>query len=196
MANHFSSSCVRVTAGVCALGMALAIGACAPPPRAVVQPAPAVTLTDANIASIITSVAQAEVDRGRLAVQMTQNTTVRQFAQQMVDDHSRMLQQIQTVTAQRRIAPQPGPTTQQLQTTNTQTLTTLREYQGEDFDRQYIATEIASHQWLLDAIDNSLLPGAQDAELRALLTQQRAMAMEHLRRAQEIQATIGQPQYR
>lgn len=196
MINQFSSSRMRAMTGV-AFVLALVAAACAPAPRAVdLQPSFGTTLTDANIASIMISADQAEIERGRMAVSTSQNATVRQYAQQMVDDHTRMMQQTQTLATGRRITPTPDETTRQIETSTTETIQSLRDRNGEDFDRQYIATEISNHQWLLDAIDNSLLPGAQDRDLRAELTAQRATVMNHLRRAQEIQASIGRPAQR
>lgn len=194
MINQFSSSRMRAMTGLCAFSLVLVAGACARAPRAVdVQPGARTTLTDANIASIMISADQAEIERGRVAVSTSQNATVRQYAQQMVDDHTRLMQQTETLATERRITPTPGQTTRQIETSTTETIQSLRDREGEDFDRQYIATEISNHQWILDAIDNSLLPGAQDRDLRAALTAKRATVMDHLRRAQEIQARIGRP---
>ena len=63
---------------------------------------------------------------------------------------------------------------------------------GAAFDRAYIDHEVAYHQQVLDAINNTLIPNAQNAELKALL-QQTAPAIEaHLQHAKELQTPLGQ----
>lgn len=197
MINQFSSSRMRALTGVCAFSLALVAGACARAPRAVdVQPGFGLTLTDANITSIMINADQAEIERGRLAVSKSENSTVRQYAQQMIEDHTRMVDQTETLASERRITPTADRTAQQIETSLGETMQSLRERTGEDFDRHYIAAEVANHQWLLDAMDNSLLPGSHDRDLRDSLTAQRATVMQHLRRAQEIQTSIGRPEER
>jgi putative membrane protein len=62
---------------------------------------------------------------------------------------------------------------------------------GAEFDRAYIANKVTYHQTVLDAIDNTLIPNAQNAELRALLEQTRPAVAAHLQHAQELQASVG-----
>ena len=53
---------------------------------------------------------------------------------------------------------------------------------GEAFDRAYIAHEVDMHQNLLNALDQTLIPNAQNAELKTLLQGGRAKVQAHLAR--------------
>ena len=62
---------------------------------------------------------------------------------------------------------------------------------GAEFDRGYIAREVAYHQGVLNALDQVLIPGAQNAELKALLEKVRPAIAAHLQMAQQLQAKLG-----
>ena len=61
---------------------------------------------------------------------------------------------------------------------------------GAAFDRAYIEHEIAYHQQVLDALDKTLIPGAQNAELKALLVKVRPAFVAHLDHAKMVQKSL------
>jgi predicted outer membrane protein len=67
------------------------------------------------------------------------------------------------------VTPEENPTSQQFRQAGQQNRNALQGMSGAEFDRAYIANEVTYHQTVLDAIDNTLIPNAQNAELRALL---------------------------
>ena len=62
---------------------------------------------------------------------------------------------------------------------------------GADFDKAYIAHEVAYHQQVLDAIDNTLVPNAKNAELKGLIVKVRPAFVGHLEHAKQIQSKLG-----
>jgi putative membrane protein len=52
--------------------------------------------------------------------------------------------------------------------------------------------EVAYHQSVLDAVDNTLIPSAQNAELKALLVKTRPAFVAHLEHAKKLQASLAQ----
>ena len=61
---------------------------------------------------------------------------------------------------------------------------------GTAFDKAYVDHEVAYHQQAIDLIDTSLIPGAQNSELKALLVAVRPAFVGHLQHAQQIQAAL------
>ena len=59
----------------------------------------------------------------------------------------------------------------------------LRELTGSAFDRAYMDNEVTYHEKLLRAIDETLVPGAKNAELKGLLQAVRPAVANHLARA-------------
>jgi putative membrane protein len=53
--------------------------------------------------------------------------------------------------------------------------------------------EVEYHQAVLDALDQTLIPSAQNAELKTLLQGVRPAIAAHLERAKQLQSTLGNP---
>jgi putative membrane protein len=62
---------------------------------------------------------------------------------------------------------------------------------GAEFDRAYINNEVTYHQAVIDAIDKTLVPSAQNSELKALLVKVRPAFVAHLEHAKMIQSSLG-----
>ena len=55
----------------------------------------------------------------------------------------------------------------------------------------FIDHEVAYHQQVLDAVDKTLMPSAQNAELKSLLVSVRPAFVAHLEHAKNLQASLG-----
>jgi len=77
-----------------------------------------------------------------------------------------------------------------LQNGSSQTVSSLNTYSGTDFDRQYINSQVGIHQWLLNTLDNTLIPSAHNRQLRDFLKAQRTAVATHLDRARQIQSNL------
>ena len=56
---------------------------------------------------------------------------------------------------------------------------------------QEIADQVALHQWLLQTIDQVLIPSARNRDLERLLTDTRPTVAAHLEQARQIQNSLG-----
>ena len=70
---------------------------------------------------------------------------------------------------------------------NVRALTALS---GAAFDKAYVDHEVAYHQQVLDAVDKTLIPSAQNAELKALLVKVRPAFVAHLEHAKQLQTSL------
>lgn len=154
-----------------------------------VQPAPGV-MTDGNIAAIVMAADETEIDAAQLALDKSGNQMVREYAQLMITQHE--WADVQTMELLRRtdITRVPDATVQQLQTRRSETLDALATRSGEDFDVAYIDHEVEMHRWLINTLDQSLLPAAQEDDLEMWLTQLRPVMVEHLTEAERVQASL------
>jgi putative membrane protein len=172
--------------------------ACAPSdpaPAAAPQPArsaaPASAVTDADIAAIVVAANTIDAQMGELALSRSSNPEVRQFAQQMVTDHNAVNQAAVDLVTKLGVTPTENPTSRGLKASAEQTRERLSALSGAEFDRAYIANEVAYHQAVLDAVDNVLIPSARNAELKATLVSVRPAFVAHLQHAQQVQASLG-----
>lgn len=67
----------------------------------------------------------------------------------------------------------------------------LGRLSGPAFDKAYIDHEVAYHESVLDAMDKVLIPGAQNAQLKALLVKVRPAFVDHLNHAKMIQSSLA-----
>src|SRR5699024_3095006 len=67
----------------------------------------------------------------------------------------------------------------------------LQELEGSAFDRAYVDNEVAYHQTVLDALDETLIPSADNDRLKALLVKVRPAFVAHLEHARQLQSKLG-----
>src|SRR5690606_23703846 len=174
---------------------AIGLAACGPHERELrVQPAPpaeSFILSDADAASIMSTANNAEIQEGQLALQKSRNDAVRQFAQRMVSDHSSMNQQLAEHMRRHNGMAGANPLTDQLVANGRTTMQNLQQLDGLQFDRPYIQNQVAMHQWLLNTIDNALIPGVHDDRLEKELRVARDVIAEHLQQARQIHSSLG-----
>jgi putative membrane protein len=154
-------------------------------------PAPAGAVTDPQIAAIVVAANDVDIAAGQLARERGSNAEVKAFAERMVTDHTGVNKAATDLVTRLGVAPEPNATSQQLTSDGEAARQRLQGQSGAAFDRAYIDQEVAYHQAVLDAIDQTLIPGAQNAELKALLEQTRPAVAAHLEHARRIQGTLG-----
>jgi len=68
---------------------------------------------------------------------------------------------------------------------------TLRAKSGADFDRAFLDREVAFHQGVIDAVNSTLLPAIQNAELKALVVKVAPAFQAHMIAAQNLGKQVG-----
>ena len=147
------------------------------------------TINDAQIASIVVTANQVDVDAGTLAASRATSQEVKRFAELMVTDHTGVNKSAIDLASRLKVTPQDNPTAQSLKTGGEKNLARLKTLQGAAFDRAYIDHEVAYHEQVLDALDKTLIPGAGNADLKALLVKVRPAFVAHLEHARSLQSS-------
>jgi putative membrane protein len=165
----------------------LAAAACLGVPGA----AHAQKVTDAEIAAIVVTANQVDIDAGKLAATRASAEGVRKFAQLMVTDHTGVNKSAVDLATRLKVTPQENATSKSLKSTGDKTLERLSTLKGAAFDKAYVDNEVAYHQQVIDALDTLLIPGATNAELKALLVKVRPAFVAHLEHAKSLQKTLA-----
>lgn len=153
--------------------------------------ASAQSINDAQIASIVVTANQVDVDAGKLAASTTKNPEVRKFAQLMVTDHTGVNEQAVALVTRLKVTPEDNDTSRSLKAGGEKNVASLKALNGAAFDKAYVDREVAFHQAVLDALDKTLIPNAKNAELKALLVKVRPAFVAHLEHAKHIAASLG-----
>lgn len=157
-------------------------------------PAPAAassSLSDAEIAAIVVAANAIDVGYGEIARERATDERVREFAETMIRDHTAVNRSAGELVGRLGVTPQPNDVSRSLEASAAETREMLQNAPGAEFDRSYIANEVAYHRTVLDALDNLLVPNATNAELKETLTGVRPAFEAHLRHAESLQQSLG-----
>src|SRR5689334_12793254 len=130
-------------------------------------------VNDAQIASIVVTANQVDVDAGQVAKANSTNPQVKSFAQTMITDHTGVNKQATALVTKLKVTPEDNDTSKALKAGGEKNVANLKTLKGAAFDKAYIDHEVTYHQQVLDALDKTLIPNAQNAELKALLVKTR-----------------------
>lgn len=148
-------------------------------------------VNDAQIASIVVTANQVDIDAGKLAASRATDPEVRAFAERMVTDHTGVNTSAIDLATRLKVTPEDNPTSQSLKKGGEEHLAKLKALKGDAFDKAYIDHEVAYHEQVLEAVDKTLIPGVKNEELKALLVKVRPAFVAHRDHAKKIQASLG-----
>lgn len=164
--------------------LALALVAFALPARA--EP----KITDAQIAAIVVTANQVDVDAGNLAGEKSSSTEVKKFAETMVRDHTAVNKSAVDLVTKLKVSPEENDTSRALKTGGDKNIADLHALKGGAFDKAYVDHEVAYHEQVIQALDTLLIPNAQNAELKGLLMKVRPAFVAHLDHAKHLQSML------
>ena len=151
------------------------------PVAAVQQPAKAeVPAADRDFALEAARAGQKEVQLGNLAASQAGAPPVRDFAQQMVADHSAANDELKT------LASAAGLTLPAVEPASS-----LADLTGAQFDQAYVAEMVSDHQKAVALFEKEANQGTHKA-LRDFATAQLPTLSHHLQMAQELQAKLAE----
>src|SRR6185312_14537814 len=101
--------------------------------------------SDPQIVGVVTAADQIDIDTAKLALKKTKNDQVKQFAQQMIDDHTKLQNSVNDLGKNLFVNPAPTATSKSLHTAATAENKKLRGLSGKAFDKEYIDHEVDYH---------------------------------------------------
>jgi len=146
---------------------------------------------DAQIAAIVVTANQVDIDAGDYAQAHASADDVKAFARQMVTDHTSVNKSATDLAGRLHLTPEDNPTAQSLKKGGDDNVAHLKTLSGPAFDRAYVDHEVAYHEAVLKALDDTLIPNASNADLKALMVKVRPAFVAHLEHAKMLQARLG-----
>jgi putative membrane protein len=148
-------------------------------------------LNDAQIAHIVVTANQVDIENGELAKKKASNEDVHAFAHRMIGEHTDVNKQATDLATKLKVTPEDNPISKSLKADGKKNLDKLKNLSGKEFDKAYIDAEIKLHQQVIDVADTKLVPSVKNEELKALLVKVRPALVSHLEHAQKIQGSVG-----
>jgi len=165
-------------------------------PASEVQPetvgaAAAPALDDADIAAIVVAANTIDIRYGEIARERAANAQVKEFAETMIRDHTAVNKSATELVTRLGVTPRENDVSRSLEAQAAEMRETLRGKSGAAFDRAYIDNEVTYHRAVLQAIDETLIPNAKNAELKQTLVDVRPAIQAHLEHAESIQRSLA-----
>ena len=131
---------------------------------------PAPKLNDLEIAHIAYTAGAIDIRYAHLALALSEDPEVRNFAELMIRDHTAVNNKALALVKKLQITPQDNAMSQQLNQQAQQIREELSQLRGKDLAKRYAANELGYHQTVNHVVENTFIPNAQNPELKALLT--------------------------
>jgi len=157
-----------------------------PPP---VPPSQA-ALDDATIVAIFDAANTYDMETSGLAEKRATHDDVRALGKQFAGDHKAVRQQGRDLARKLNVTPTP-PKDDKSARDHADAMKKLESAKGEDFDRAYLAHEVAYHEAVINAINQTLLPAIKNPELKAFVQKVGPAFQAHLDAAKKLAQKYG-----
>ncbi|MBD9372969.1 DUF4142 domain-containing protein [Rhizobium sp. ARZ01] len=145
---------------------------------------------DLQIAHIAYTAGNIDVEAAQQALTKSKNAEVLEFAKTMERDHKAVNEQALALVKKLNVTPEDNAISQSLTASAAKERETLASLDGPAFDKAYIANEVAYHRTVNGALADTLIPSAQNAELKALLETGLALFQQHQAHAEHLASTV------
>lgn len=170
------------------LAIALGLGLVLALPAAQAQRQPATSGTMSQMArgdrQMLVDIAQAnaaEIETGKLALEKSQNASVKQFAQKMVDDHTQGLSETTKLASMKGVDIPAEPDAK-----HKAMATAMKALSGDTFDKQYMAQAGLRDHRNTHKLLQKTQRNAKDPELKALAEKLMPIVAGHLQSAEQM----------
>jgi putative membrane protein len=137
--------------------------------------------TDERMLRDIAQANLAEIETGRIALDKSKDEQVRKFAQQMVDDHTTAMKDVQQLAQTKGVTLPDGPDMK-----HKTVATALKALSGDTFDKQYMSQAgVGDHRKTHDLLQKTQRD-AKDPDLKALAAKMIPVVHGHLTEAEQI----------
>ena len=142
--------------------------------------------TDPQIADIAYTAGQIDIEQAIDALKKTHNKAVRSFAEEMIKDHLAVNNKVLTLCDKLKVEPETNDTSKSMYREAALKREELRALSGTAFDKAYAENEVAYHEAVIGAVELTLIPAAQNAQLKSLLETGLKLFKEHQKLAEKL----------
>jgi putative membrane protein len=144
-------------------------------------------LSDAEIASVAVTANQIDISYAAIAKEKSKDPAVIEFANTMANDHKAVIDKAVALVTKLHVTPKDNALSKQLMEGAEKTRKMLLSKSGKEFDKAYIDNEVAYHKAVIAVVGGTLIPDAENAELKALLQSAAPLFKAHLEHAEMVQ---------
>lgn len=147
-------------------------------------------LDDAAIAHIAVTANQLDITGAEQALARSSSDDVLAFARTMVRDHTGVIEQAAALAGRLGVTPRENETSAALSVRAAEVRSALAGLHGHAFDRAYMENEVAYHEAVIAAVEDTLVPNTSNGELKRLLQSVVPALRAHLEHARQLSAEL------
>ncbi len=125
-------------------------------------------LNDLQIAHVAYIADNIDIRYAHLALAISQNPEIHEFANTMIRDHTAVNEQALSLLAKLNAQPQDNFLSQDLQKNASKLIDEMSKLRGKNFDKFYAENELAYHKAVNDLVENSFIPNIENNEVKEL----------------------------
>jgi len=153
---------MKITQTLMAFGLVFTLG------QGVVLAQSPSDLNDLEIAHVAYSADNIDIRYAHLALAISNNPAVREFAQTMIRDHEAVNTQALALLAKLKAQPQDNFLSKSLIRDSQKLIDEMSQLRGAEFDRRYAENELAYHKAVNDLVGNAFIPNIENADVKKL----------------------------
>lgn len=125
-------------------------------------------LNDVEIAHVAYTADNIDIRYAHLALALSDNPAVQEFAKTMIRDHNAVNGQALALLQKLNAQPQDNFLSQQLTKNSGKIIDEMSKLRGAAFDKRYAENELAYHRAVNDLVETAFIPNIENAEVKSL----------------------------
>jgi len=147
-------------------------------------------LNDLEIAHVAYTADSIDIRYAHLALAISTNPAVHDFAKTMIRDHSAVNDKALALVTKLDVAPQDNFLSRQLNDQADALVAEMKQLSGAEFDRRYAANELGYHRTVNGLVEGTFIPNIENAEVKALFVEALAIFKAHEKHAEMMVKTL------
>jgi len=148
-------------------------------------------LDDPTIVAIFDAANSWDMETGGLGAQKGSTQAVRDYGAMIRRDHDTVRQQGRDLATKLRVTPTPPGKDFALYLDHVTAMQTLTTSSGAAFDKAFLEHEVSYHKAVIDAVNTTLLPQLQNAEVKELVVKVAPAFQAHMLAAERLLTEMG-----
>lgn len=124
-------------------------------------------LDDLEMAHVAVTASDIDIAYAHLALALSNDTAIRQFAETMIRDHSAVNGQVVALARRLNVQARDNPLSRQLLAQSEEIKDELSGLRGDAFDRRYAENELAYHVTVNGVVAEAFIPNIENGEVKA-----------------------------
>lgn len=149
-------------------------------------------LNDLEMAHVAVTANNSDIAYAHLALALSDDPAVRNFADTMIRDHSAVNAAVAALAEKLGVQAQDNAFSRTLAADADKVKDRLSKLRGAEFDRVYAENEYSYHQAVNGLVENTFIPNIQNDEVKRAFQQALAIFRGHERHAEQMLARVAQ----